>query len=133
MRPERAAGWLVVASLLGLAGACESGPTEPRPGMLDLVFSAPAPGAGALLFVVDGPPIDSIEPSAYPAISGRLSAGAVRVIVTGRLVPGVVARVRVPDVRLYRKYRATLEEVADGATYALRDTAGYRLAVAPPR
>jgi hypothetical protein len=118
---------------VGLVGSCESGPTEPRPGALDLVFAPPAPGTGALLFVVDGAPIDSVEPAGYGTISGRLSASAVRVIVTGPLVPGPVARLRVPDVRLARQYRATLEEVADGATYGLRDTAGYRLAVAVPR
>ncbi len=124
---------LLALGLAGWLGSCDSGPTEPRPGTLDLVFTPPAAGAGALLFLVDGAPIDSIEPASYPAISGRLSASAVRVVVTGQLAGGVVARLRVPDVRLYGKYRATLEEVADGTTYALRDPAAYRLVVVPPR
>lgn len=133
MRRGSIAALLAAAGIVGGLGSCESGPTEPRPGALDLVFAPPAPGAGALLFVVEGAPIDSVEPAGYGTIAGRLSATAVRVIVTGPLAPGPVARVRVPDVRLSRHYRATLEEVADGASYALRDPAAYRLVVVPPR
>jgi hypothetical protein len=123
----RAWRWALAAVLAG--AACE-GPTEPRPGVLDVVLTTPNTGDGAMLFAIEGP-LDSVEAAGFSTFSSRLSASLERVIVTGTLTSGVVARIHVPDVNARGGYRTTVQQVADGSTFALRDTTGYRLALRP--
>lgn len=119
-------------ALLGLLIACgddPSPPTGPSPGPLDIRLSGPA-GAGAVLLLVDGGTIDSVEAVSYFTASSVYSGVARRVLVAGQDLNGVVARIEVPDRRV--TYHATVIEIADGTTYQLRDPASYTATLERP-
>jgi hypothetical protein len=120
--------------LLALAGVMSCGddpsvPTGPSPGPLEIHLSGPA-GVGAVLLLVEGGTIDSVEASSYFTASSAYSGVARRVLVAGPDLTGVVARIEVPDRRV--SYHATILEIADGTTYQLRDPASYTATLERP-
>jgi hypothetical protein len=126
----RPVGLAAIAALTAGTVACgDNPPAAPRPGQLEITLETPNVGDGALLFFIQGAELDSVESLGLDLRSSPLSATARRVVVAGALVSGPVARVWVPDVGQAGRYRATVEQVADAATYALRDTTGYRLII----
>lgn len=126
---RRGALCLLVVSLLLSCGGDDTTPSGPNPGPLELRLSGPV-GAGAVLLVVEGGTIDSVEAGDYFMASTIYSGVARRVLVVGQNLDGVLARVAVPDRRV--DYRATILEIADGATYRLRDPAAYTVRVIKP-
>ena len=104
-------------------------PTGPSPGQLEIRLTGPA-GVGAVLLLVDGGEIDSVEAVGYFTASSLYSGLARRVLVAGQDLGGVVARIEVPDRRV--AYRATILQIADGATYQLLDPAGYTATLERP-
>lgn len=112
---------LVLLAALG----CEDDPTGPLPGVLDVVLAGPSAEAGALLFHIEGGPVDSVTPAGALLISAPFTRVRRRVLVVGEDLAGVVARVHVPDVSV--PYQMTIVEVADGRSYALMDTTRFAL------
>ncbi|MGH7753692.1 MAG: hypothetical protein ACREN5_12825 [Gemmatimonadales bacterium] len=129
---RRAIGAL--ALLLGLGLACGEDPVNPpMPGTVRVVLTTPNTGDGAILFVVTGPATPSA--AAVPGGSGlrvfpAASLGTTtRFIVTGPLAAGAILTLDVPDVN--GTYTASVLEVAQTGTYALRSLIGYSLSVTP--
>jgi len=95
------------------------------PGVLDVVLTTPNPDDGAVLLTVDGV-VDSVQGAPYVIFSTASGTGA-RIVVTGDVVGGVIARLYVPDVGSADQYLAYLDEVAQRGTYALRSPTAYSL------
>ncbi|MBK6779644.1 MAG: hypothetical protein KA180_02625 [Gemmatimonadales bacterium] len=120
-------GWRAVAAalLLALGLGCGEDSLGPVPGTLDVVLAdAPRP-VGAVLFLVEGGAVDSVEAVGTYLDAAPYSGVAHQVLVAGNRLHGVIARVRVPDLRV--RYAVVLQEVADDSSYALLDVAGPRL------
>ena len=120
---------LLVAGLLSIGGCSE--PPGPSAATLQLALATPAQDDGAVLFTISGGPVDSIDVSDYQLYSNRVDANTLRVIVTGALKPGVIARIHIPDQSRIADYSGTMNQVAARASYAQRDPAGYGLTLAP--
>jgi len=95
------------------------------PGVLDVVLTTPNSDDGAVLLTVDGA-VDSVQGAPYVVFSTASGTGA-RIVVTGDVVGGVIARLYVPDVGSADQYLAYLDEVAQRGTYALRSPTAYSL------
>ena len=130
MRVRRMIITLAVAGLAGGFG-CGGGtePTQPTAGPLDLVLSTPNNGDGAILLTVSGGAIDSVSAAGYPIHAARASGTSFRVVVTGAITDGTIARVHVPNTALAGSYAVTISDVAEAGTYALRNLAGYSVDV----
>lgn len=119
-----------LAGLL-LLPACSGGYTGPVSGMLNLSLSSTEGDEGAMLFTVTGGPVDSVEAVGPGVYSARINASSMRVVVTGDLSSGIIARIRIPDERQASLYTAAVGQVALRSTYALREPAGYTITLAP--
>jgi hypothetical protein len=95
------------------------------PGVLDVVLTTPNADDGAVLLTVDGA-VDSVQGTGYVTFATASATGA-RVVVTGDVATGVIARLYVPDVATADQYLPQLVEVAQRGTYALRTPTSYQL------
>lgn len=113
----------VVLVAMGLG--CGEASLGPVPGTLDVVLAdAPRP-VGAVLFLIEGGTVDTVEAAGSYVDAAPYSGVAQQVLVAGNRLHGAIARVRVPDLRV--RYEVVLQEVADDSSYALLDVAGPRL------
>jgi hypothetical protein len=125
---------IVLLLLALLATACGTGeltstntPDADRatPGWVTLSFSTPRTDDGAVQLRVLGPSIDSLELTGTRGFTS-LSGGTLRVLLTGPIASGPVARFWVSDTRKASVYVATVEEAAARSTYLLQDLSqGY--------
>jgi hypothetical protein len=83
------------------------------------------------MFTLSGGPVDSVEAIGYSVYSARIDPNTLRIIVTGNLVSGTIARIRIADNREASRYSATINQVAARASYAQRNPASYSLSLAP--
>jgi hypothetical protein len=118
-----------MASLV-LLSACSEDTAAPVAGVLSVNLGTPNPDDGAVLFTVTGPGIDSVGGSGYQVYSGRLDPRTVRVIVTGQLGAGAIARVYIADSRQAGNYSVTLNQVAARGSYQQRDPGTYSVTLA---
>jgi hypothetical protein len=95
------------------------------PGVLDVVLTTPNTDDGAVLLTVDGA-VDSVQGAPY-VIFSIASGTEARIVVTGDVLGGVIARLYVPDVGSADQYLAHLDEVAQRGTFALRSPTSYQL------
>ena len=112
MRQGRVALALILAML-----AChdDDKTVEPTgPGVLELVLTTPNTDDGAVLLTIDGA-VDSVQATAYVTFATASPTGA-RVVVTGDIAGGVIARLYVPDVSAADQYLPQLVEVAQRGT-----------------
>ena len=121
MRP----GLLLLPGLVLAMGGCVDPAAGSNAGALEVVLHSSRPDDGAVLLSVDGGPIDSIGSAGYRLYSARFR-GQLRVIVSGDLRPGPIARLWIPDGRLRQAYAAMVRQVA-GRDYSLREPGGYQL------
>jgi hypothetical protein len=96
-----------------------------------VTLTTPNSDDGAVLFTLSGGPVDSVEAVGHSVYSARIDANTLRVIVTGTLGPGPVARIRIPDQQQVSGYGAMVNQVAARTTYQQRDPGGYSLTLAP--
>jgi hypothetical protein len=117
-------------ALLGLA-ACGGGSdlSAPLSGPLDLVLNTPAEDDGIILVEIGGGPVDSVTALAYRTEASPDGAAPVRVVVSGALTDGKLARIWVPDRTRASDYSVTVIEAAARRSYALRSVADYRITV----
>jgi hypothetical protein len=114
---------LLVALLAALS--CGDDPGNPVPGTIEVVLAGPGPEVGAVLFLIEGGTVDTVE-SVGPYLDAAPYSGvATQVLVAGDDLRGVIARARVPDLRV--SYTVFVQEIADSRTYALRPTAETRV------
>jgi hypothetical protein len=124
---------LGLGALLGvivLAG-CSHEPEGPTAGTLSVSLATPNSDDGAVLFTLSGGPVGSVEAIGYSVYSGRIDPNTLRIIVTGNLVSGTIARIRIADNREASRYSATINQVAARSSYAQRNPASYSLSLAP--
>jgi hypothetical protein len=95
------------------------------PGVLDVILTSPNNDDGAVLLTIDGA-VDSVQGDPYVIFSTASGTGA-RLVVTGDVVGGVIARLYVPDVGTADQYLANLDEVAQRGTFVLRPGTSYQL------
>ena len=130
---------VMVLLLLLLAISCRDGvtdPTEPpllpnpssaTPGWLSVSLTTPNANDGAVQLSLAGGPIDSLE------LSGRgfasLINGAARLLLTGEVQGGAIARIWVPDTRATSLYQGIVEAAAAKHSYQLQDLTGYAVRV----
>ena len=109
---------------LVLAPAACSNSTGPTAGILKVTVASPFQDDGAILLSVYGGPVDSVESVGYPIYSARV-ADTLKIIVTGNLNSGVLARMHIPDAREGSRYNAHIDQVAARQTYARHEPGGY--------
>lgn len=110
------------------------GPGEPlvNPGPVDVVLTSPRQDDGAIMFSVAGGAVDSVSSGSYGVFSAQTGPQAYRVIVSGDIVSGPVARLWLPDRNLLAPYTLSIEEVATRVTYQQQSSDGYRLIFVVP-
>jgi hypothetical protein len=132
MGTEMRASWLLafpcLLSLVPLAGCSNN--TGPTAAALNLSLSSPNADDGAVLLTISGGPVDSVEAVGYGVYMARPGAETVRLIVTGELASGTIARIHVPDSRQMSSYSAKILQVA-ARTYAQRDLVSYTASLIP--
>ena len=120
---------LVLLLIVLLATACGSGelvtsrapePDRPTPGWLSLDLTTPRADDGAVQLSVAGPAMDLLQLSSTGGFAS-LSSGIARILITGRIASGIVARIWVPDTRKVSLYVATVDEAAARGTYQLQE------------
>lgn len=112
--------WCVL--LLGSLACTEAPATPPQPGMLVVELVSTGVSDGALLFTISGGPVDAVT-AVSTTVTSRTDETGTHVFVSGALAPGAIVRVAVPDVASAPAYVVSLEQVADGRTFALVDPA----------
>ena len=120
--------WLV--ALLGVA-ACGGGGdlSAPLSGPLDLVLDTPADDDGIVLVEISGGTVDSVTALGYRTEPSPDATRPVRLVVSGALADGKLARIWVPDRTRASDYSASVLEAAARHSYELRDVADYRVTV----
>jgi hypothetical protein len=114
---------LMGLSLILVLAACSNN-TGPTAGILKVTVASPFQDDGAILLSVYGGPVDSVESVGYPIYSVRV-ADTVKIIVTGQLSSGVLARMHIPDARQASRYNAQIKQGAARQTYRLHEPGGY--------
>lgn len=124
--------WALLALLgLTLLPSCSGENTAPTAATLTVDLPSSHGDEGAILFTISGGPVDSVEAAGYTLYSARIDPNTRKVVVTGNLSNGALARIRIPDGRQASSYSATVSQVAVRSTYAERDPSSYTLTVAP--
>lgn len=135
--------WTSVLTILALAGAAGCGgdsvtgptPTPPSseevPGWLDVQLSTPNADDGGIIFTVGGGAIDSME-SVHQGFSAAVNDSIWRILLTGELSDGVIARLHVPDVNASDRYSPEILQVAAENSFAQRDLTAYDLEIVAP-
>jgi hypothetical protein len=114
---------------IALVSGCSEDPAGPTGGALDVNLASANSDDGGVLFTVSGGVIDSVTSSDYQVYSARLDPNTLRVIVTGNLNAGTIARLHVPDIRRASNFSITLNQVAARGSYLQRDAAAYSVSM----
>lgn len=110
--------------------SCSSG-TGPTAGVLNVKFSSLRSDDGAVLFTVAGGPVESVEAVSGTVHRVQIDANTLRVVITGNLSAGAIARVRIADMTQAWRYTAAVNQVAARSTYVARDPGPYSITLAP--
>jgi len=116
--------------LSALLFSCSSG-TGPMSGSLNVKLSSLRGDDGAVLFTISGGPVESVEAVSGTVRSAQIDANTLRVVITGNLSAGAIARVRIADVTQASRYSATVNQVAARSSYVPRDPGQYSISLAP--
>ena len=114
---------LAAAALAGLA--CGGDALAPVDGELEVVLTRSSVEPGAVVFLVQGPTIDSIEGNGHFISSVLSGASARRVLIAGDRLQGRLVLVHVPDAGV--AYQVVVQEAADRASFALLDSGSVQL------
>lgn len=115
--------------LLALAACTSSdaGPAGGGPLVLRLVGGAG--NDGAVVVVVSGGPVSSVDVPAGYQIATNADGAGTHIMVMGNVADGVIAMINVPDASRASAYVATVVQVADRTSFALLDPARYQVTV----
>jgi hypothetical protein len=125
---------IALLALVGLVANCGGGGGDgggPEEGVLILTLNTPNTGDGAILFRVNGGPVDSVQGSAMLEDGSYNTVGnQTRIVIAGPITDGQLAYLFVPDVADATDYVVTVEQVAQNASpYTQRSAATYAIAV----
>jgi hypothetical protein len=110
--------------------SCSSG-TGPTSGTLNVQLSSLRGDDGAVLFTITGGPVESVEAVSGTVRSAQVNANTLRVVITGNLSAGTIARVRIADASQASRYSIAVNQVAARSTYVARDPGQYSVTLAP--
>ena len=110
--------------------SCSSG-TGPTSGILNVQLSSLRGDDGAVLFTITGGPVESVEGVSGIVHTAQIDANTLRVVITGNLGAGAIARVRIADLTQASRYSAAVNQVAARSTYVQRDPGQYSITLAP--
>ena len=116
--------------LSALLFSCSSG-TGPTSGILNGKLSSLRGDDGAVLFTITGGPVESVEAVSGTVRSAQINANTLRVVITGNLSAGTIARVRIADASQASRYSIAVNQVAARSTYVARDPGEYSVTLAP--
>jgi hypothetical protein len=116
--------------LSALLFSCSSG-TGPTSGILNVQLSSLRGDDGAVLFTITGGPVESVEGVSGIVHTAQIDANTLRVVITGNLGAGAIARVRIADLTQASRYSAAVNQVAARSTYVQRDPRQYSITLAP--
>lgn len=130
---------IAVLLLLLLAISCRDGltnPDTPNPapeakvaGWVSIALTTPNQNDGVVQLSLSGASIDSLELVGNRGFASLLN-GSGRLLVTGQISSGIVARMWVPDVKATASYVGIVEAAAARSTYQLQDVSqGYSVRV----
>lgn len=119
--------------LLGLSlllAACTSGDAgASRAGTLTLRLAGATGNDGAVLVIVSGGPVSSVDAPAGYQIATNVDGAGTHVMVMGNLMAGAIATINVPIASQESAYVATVVQVADRTSFALLDPVRYQVTV----
>jgi hypothetical protein len=132
MRPVRILALVLLTAAVTSCGGGGGGGGGPVEGWLKIVLDTPNAGDGAILFRIQGGPIEEIEGGTMMEDgSFNQFSSFMRVVVAGPLVDGDLVYIHVPDIGDLSDYTATIEQVAANAPpHAQRSLTGYSLTIA---
>jgi hypothetical protein len=110
--------------------SCSSG-TGPTAGVLNVKLSTLRGDDGAVLFTIAGGPVESVEAVSGAVHSAQIDAHTLRVVITGKLSAGAIARVRIADMTQTSHYSAAVNQVAARSSYVPRDPGQYSISLEP--
>lgn len=123
-----------VGVLLALAVACGTNPgSAPQPGALTLGLVSGGTTDGAIVVLVSGGPVLSVDGAAGYQVASNTDARGTHVMIVGNLTVGTLATLHVADIARASAYVVTVEQVADRATFALLDPARDQVTVGPAK
>lgn len=122
---------LLLAAVL-LVGACtaDSG-AGVHGGTLTLSLASGGTTDGALVLIVSGGPVTSVDAPAGYQIASNVDGQGTHIMVIGSVAAGPIATINVPDLSRASAYIATVVQVSDRGSFALLDAARYRVTVGP--
>jgi hypothetical protein len=118
---------LLVALALGAVMSCDGEPVGPSPATYEVVLGRGPAQVSAILFLIEGGSIDTVESLGYYTASAPYSGGATQVLVAGPQLEGALVRVRVADNRV--RLGAVAREIAEPGTHRLLPTSDYTLSL----
>jgi hypothetical protein len=119
---------LVALSLL--LAACAGGDAgAARAGTLTLRLAGGTGNDGAVLVIVSGGPVSSVDASAAYQVATNTDGAGTHVMVVGNLTAGAIATINVPDASRAPAYVATVVQVSDRTSFALLDPARYQVTI----
>jgi hypothetical protein len=86
---------------------------------------------GAVLFTIAGGPVESVEAVSGVVHTAQMDANTLRVVITGNLSAGAIARVRIADMTQASHYSAAVNQVAARSSYVPRDPGQYSISLVP--
>ena len=116
--------------LLCLESACSAWSTPARPACSHkLTLTQIGTGGGAIVVTISGGPVTAVHaPAGFDVVSNTDTRGT-HIIFIGILSLGDLATIDVPDTTKAAAYIASVDQVADGTTYALIDARGFQAAL----
>lgn len=125
-RSRRGLALFCAALSLAVAMGCGGDePMAPGPGSFDVILQGGQSNVGAVLLLVEGGAVDSVEAIGYYTASAPSSAGATEILVAGTALGSNLVRVKVPDARV--QYHAQIQEIAQSTTHQLLPVSDFSL------
>ena len=116
-----------------LLTSCSGDGTGPASGTLDVDLTSPNTDDGAVLLTIAGGPVESIEALVGATYKAKIDENTLRVVVTGSVTSGTIARLHIADMSQAARYSAAISQVAVRSTYVAREPAGYSITLTPSR
>jgi hypothetical protein len=124
---------LVLAGLVLVAACSADAGNAAQAGTLTLSLTAAGPNDGAIVVVVSGGSVVSVDAPAGYQIASNSDGRGTHVMIVGSVTSGVLATLHVPDVSRASAYVVTVEQVADRDSFGLLDPARYQVMVGPTK
>lgn len=122
---------MLLAALLLVAACANDTANRAQSGTLTLTLTAGGVNDGALVLIVSGAPITSVDAPAGYQIASNADGQGTHIMVMGNIATGVIATISVPDVARASAYAVTVVQAADRTSFSLLDAAHYHVTVSP--